>query len=355
MGEVAGPNDVLGYAAKDKAGHLVPFKFARKPAGPEDVTFKILYCGVCHSDLHQILNEWENAIYPMVPGHEIIGTVTEVGESVSKFKVGDTVGVGCMVESCNSCDACEKGVEQYCDSVVWTYNSKFSDGTPTYGGYSTQMIADQRFVLHIPENLPKDAAAPLLCAGITVWSPMQYFGMNVKGARFGVIGLGGLGHMAAKFAKSFGMHLTVFSTSPSKEKQAREILGADDFVVSKDEKAMKAKVKSIDFIIDTVAVPHPLTPYIDTLTTNGKLCMVGMPPTAVEIMPSSILYGRKMVAGSAIGGVKETQEMLDYCGEHNITCMIEKLPIQECNKAMERLAKNDVMYRFVLDIEHNLK
>ncbi|KAG0626426.1 hypothetical protein M758_2G124900 [Ceratodon purpureus] len=352
MGEAVGTNEVCGYAAKDKAGHLAPFKFTRKQAGPEDVTFKVLHCGVCHSDLHQIRNEWKNSKYPMVPGHEIIGTVTEVGSSVSKFKVGDTVGVGCMVLSCHQCDSCEKGLEQYCGKVVWSYNATYPDGAPTYGGYSTQMIADERFVLRIPDNLPKDAAAPLLCAGITVWSPMQYFGMNVKGARFGLVGLGGLGHMAVQFAKSFGMHVTIFSTSPNKEKEARELLGADDFVVSKDEEAMKAKAKSIDFIIDTVAAKHSLDPYIAALKTNGKMCLVGMPPESLEIMPATLTSGRKLVAGSAIGGIKETQEMLDYCGEHNITCMIENLPLSECNTAMERLEKNDVKYRFVLDIEH---
>jgi len=350
MGEDVGANEVLGYAAKDPSGHLTPFKFTRKPAGPEDVTFKILYCGVCHSDLHQIRNEWSNAKYPMVPGHEIIGTVTAVGSSVSKFKVGDTVGVGCMVYSCQKCDSCEKGLEQYCEKVVWTYSSAYPDGTPTQGGYSTMIIANEKFVLHIPDNLPKDAAAPLLCAGITVWSPMQYFGMNVKGGRFGLVGLGGLGHMAVQFAKAFGMHVTIFSTSPKKEKEAREVLGADDFVVSKDEKAMQAKAKSIDFIIDTVAVPHSLDPYLNTLKTNGKMCLVGLPTQPLNLMPGQLTAGRKMVAGSAIGGIQETQEMLDFCGKNNIACMIEKLPISECNTAMERLDKNDVKYRFVLDI-----
>jgi len=346
---MGGPIEVSGYAAKDVSGHLTPFKFSRRPAGAQDVTFKILYCGICHSDLHQLRNDWKNSKYPMVPGHELVGTVTGVGSAVSEFKVGDTVGVGCMVGSCQECDSCEKGLEQYCEKkVVWTYNDVL-DGEPTYGGYSGLMIANEKFVLHIPENLPKDAAAPLLCAGITVWSPMQYFGMNVKGARFGVVGLGGLGHMAAQFGKAFGMHVTIFSTSPNKEKEARELLHADDFVVSKDEKAMKAKAKSIDFIIDTVAAHHPLDPYLATLKTNGKICLVGMPPQALNVLPAMLTQGRKLVAGSAIGGIKETQEMLDYCGKHNITCLIEKVPLSECNAALERLEKNDVKYRFVLD------
>lgn len=342
---------MLGYAARDTSGHLSPFKFTRKPRGPNDVTFKVLFCGICHSDLHQMRNEWQSSKYPMVPGHEIIGTVTEVGSGVTKFKIGDTVGVGCMVLSCSECDSCEKGLEQYCEKVIWTYNSVYPEGNATQGGYSTIMMADQKFVLHIPENLPKDAAAPLLCAGITVWSPMQYFGMNVKGARFGVVGLGGLGHMAVQFGKAFGMHVTIFSTSPSKEKEAREILGADDFVVSKDEAAMKAKAKSIDFIIDTVAAKHPVDAYLALLKTNGKLCLVGLPPHAMEIMPYQLTAGRRLVAGSSIGGIKETAEMLEFCGKNNITCKVETLPISECNKAMERLEKNDVKYRFVLDLK----
>lgn len=342
---------MLGYAARDTSGHLSPFKFTRKPRGPEDVTFKVLFCGVCHSDLHQIHNDWKNSKFPMVPGHEIIGTVTEVGTAVTKFKVGDTVGVGCLVLSCMECESCEKGLEQYCEKYVWTYNSEYPEGTATQGGYSNIMMADQKFVLHIPDNLPKDAAAPLLCAGITVWSPVQYFGMNVKGARFGVVGLGGLGHMAVQFGKAFGMHVTIISHSANKEKEARETLGADDFVVSTDEEAMKAKAKSIDFIIDTVSANHPLSAYLALLKTNGKICLVGMPPQALQIMPAELTLGRKLVAGSAIGGIKETAEMLEFCGKNNITCMVETLPISECNKAMERLERNDVKYRFVLDLK----
>lgn len=339
-----------GYAARDTSGHLSPFKFTRTPRGPDDVTFKVLFCGICHSDLHQIRNEWGASKYPMVPGHEIVGTVTEVGSAVTKFKIGDTVGVGCMVLSCLECDSCEKGLEQYCEKVIWSYNSVYPEGDTTQGGYSNIMMADQKFVLHIPENLAKDAAAPLLCAGITVWSPMQYFGMNVKGARFGVVGLGGLGHMAVQFAKAFGMHVTVFSTSPTKEKEAREILGADDFVVSKDAKAMKAKAKSIDFIIDTVSAKHPMDDYLSLLKTNGKICLVGLPPN-LEVMPFQLTSGRRSMSGSSIGGIKETAEMLEFCGKHNITCKVETLPISEVNKALERLEKNDVKYRFVLDLE----
>lgn len=210
-----------------------------RPAGSEDVTMKLEYCGMCHSDLHQIRGDWGNSKYPMVPGHEMIGTVTSVGSAVTKFKPGDTAGVGCMVHSCHNCDSCEKGLEQYCDQMVWSYNDVLPDGTVTHGGYSTTMVANAKFVVRIPDHLPKDAAAPLLCAGVTVWSPMLYFSMNAKGAVFGVVGLGGLGHMAVKFGKAFGMHVTVFSTSPRKEKEARELLGADDFVVSKDQVAMQ--------------------------------------------------------------------------------------------------------------------
>ena len=330
--------------------HVLKFLLCR-PAGAEDVTLKVHYCGICHSDLHQLRGDWGNSKYPMVPGHEIVGTVTSVGSAVSKFKVGDTVGVGCMVYSCHNCDSCDKGLEQYCDKMVWTYNDVLPDGTATQGGYSTIMVANEKFVVHIPENLPKDAAAPLLCAGITIWSPMLYFGMNVKGAKFGVVGLGGLGHMAVKFGKAFGMHVTVFSTSPSKEKEARELLGADDFVVSRDEEAMNAKAKSLDFIINTISVQHSLNPYLSTLKSNGKMCLVGIPEKELSVLPVQLVAGRKMVAGSLIGGMKETEEMLEFCGKNNITCLVETLPVAECNTAMERLANNDVKYRFVLDLD----
>jgi len=354
MGHV-GDETVFGIAAKDSSGHLAPFQFTRRPTGPEDVRFKVLFCGICHSDLHQIKNDWGASKYPMVPGHEIVGTVTEVGSAVKNFKVGETVGVGCLVHSCHNCDSCEKGLEQYCDSLAWTYNDVLPDGTVTQGGYSNVMVVNHKFLLHIPQNLAKDAAAPLLCAGITVWSPMKYFSMDVKGARFGLVGLGGLGHMAVQFAKAFGMHVTVFSTSANKEKEAREILGVDDFIVSKDTKAMDAAAKSIDFIIDTVSAQHPLEPYLKVLKTNGKMCLVGIPEKPLQLLPVMLTSGRRLIAGSAVGGIGETQEMLDFCGEHNISCMVETIPASYVNTAMERLDKSDVKYRFVLDIANTLE
>lgn len=341
---------VEGWAAKDDSGILSPFNFPRRNTGSHDVTFKVAYCGVCHSDLHQIRNEWKNSQYPMVPGHEIVGTVLEVGSEVKNFAVGDRVGVGCMVWSCQQCDSCSKEQEQYCEKVVWTYNSIYLDGSPTFGGYSSLMVCDQRFVVKIPENLPFDAAAPLLCAGITVYSPMQYFQMTEPGKSLGVVGLGGLGHMAVKFGKAFGLKVTVISTSPKKEKEAREDLGADHFLISKDEKQMQDAARSLDYIIDTVAADHPLLPLISLLKVNGKLVLVGMPEKPLSLPPVALTSGRKFVGGSAIGGIKETQEMLEFCGKHNITCMIENIPIDYVNTAMERLAKGDVKYRFVINV-----
>ncbi|MCO5611649.1 hypothetical protein L7F22_065903 [Adiantum nelumboides] len=339
---------VEGYAAQDSSGHLAPFVFTRRATGPQDVTFKISYCGICHSDLHQIRDEWGGSIYPMVPGHELVGVVTEVGAEVTKFKVGDRVGVGCMVSSCAECDACEKKVEQYCPRAVWTYNSRDAQGKPTYGGYSSLMVADEKFVLRIPDNLPLDGAAPLLCAGVTVYSPMCHFGMTEKGKHFGVVGLGGLGHMAVKFGKAFGLEVTVISTSPNKKAEAIDILGADHFLVSSDKEAMKKATKSLDYIIDTVSAVHALEPLLNLLTVNGKLVLLGIPEKPLQIQPGAVIFG------SLIGGIEETQEMLDFCAEKNITSMIEKIPMQYVNTAMERLAKSDVKYRFVIDVESTL-
>ncbi|KAI5055064.1 hypothetical protein GOP47_0030482 [Adiantum capillus-veneris] len=346
---------VEGYAAQDSSGHLAPFLFTRRATGPKDVTFKISYCGICHSDLHQIRDEWGGSIFPMVPGHELVGVVTEVGAEVTRFKVGDHVGVGCMVSSCGKCDAYEKKVEQYCSRTVWTYNSLDAQGKPTNGGYSTLMVADEKFVLRIPDSLPLDGAAPLLCAGVTVYSPMCYFGMTEKGKHFGVVGLGGLGHMAVKFGKAFGMEVTVISTSPRKKTEAIDILGADHFLVSTDKDAMKKATKSLDYIIDTVSAVHALEPLLDLLTVNGKLVLVGIPEKPLQMQPKAVIFGRRFVGGSLIGGVEETQKMLDFCAEKRITSTIEKIPMHYVNTAMERLAKSDVKYRFVIDLEtfHN--
>ncbi|KAI3950207.1 hypothetical protein MKW92_044521 [Papaver armeniacum] len=348
------PQKAFGWAANDTSGHLSPFKFSRRATGEEDVTFKVMYCGICHSDLHSIKNEWGNAVYPMVPGHEIVGVVTEVGNKVTKYKVGDKVGVGCMVGACHSCDNCKSDLENYCPRVIFTYGFKDVDGSVTKGGYSDVMVANERYVVRIPENLPLDAAAPLLCAGITVYSPMKYYGLCEPGMHIGVVGLGGLGHVAVKFGKAFGMKVTVISTSPAKEKEAIEHLGADSFLVSRNPEQLKAAMGSMDGIIDTVSANHSLLPLIGLLKTQGKLCMVGLPEKPLELPAFPLLGGRKMVAGSMIGGMKETQEMIDFAGKHNITADIEVVPMDYVNTAMERLAKADVRYRFVLDIANTL-
>ncbi|KAJ7517614.1 hypothetical protein O6H91_21G031700 [Diphasiastrum complanatum] len=347
-------HEVHGWAARDCSGVLSPFKFSRRATGPRDVTFKVLYCGICHSDLHQIRNEWQNSKYPMVPGHEFVGIVTEIGPEVHQHKVGDHVGVGCMVGSCQNCDSCAKGAEQYCECMTPTYNDVDQDGKPTYGGYSALMVCDERFVLQIPKSLPLDAAAPLLCAGITVYSPLRYFGMDEAGKSLGVVGLGGLGHMAVKFGKAFGMNVTVISTSPSKEEEARLILNADNFLVSKNDQQMKKAVKTLDYIIDTVSAKHELEPLLSLLKVNGKLVLVGGPEEPLQLNPFAILFGRKTVAGSTIGGIKETQDMLDFCGVHNLISTIETIPFEYVNKAMDRLAKSDVKYRFVIDVANTL-
>lgn len=294
-------------------------------------------------------------MYPMIPGHEFVGIVTEVGSDVKKFKVGDHVGVGCMIGSCGECDACEKQVEQYCNKVIWTYGGVDAHGDPAYGGYSNLMVVSQKFLIKVPDNLPLDAAAPLLCAGITVYSPMKYFGMNERGAKFGVVGLGGLGHMAVKFGKAFGLEVTVISTSPRKEKEARELLGADHFLISKDEEQMKKNVKTLDYIIDTVAAVHPIDPLLNLLKVNGKLVLVGIPEQSLQLSPGAVVFGRRFLAGSSVGGIAETQEMFEFCSKSNITATIEKIPMDYVNTAMERLEKSDVKYRFVLDIANSLK
>ncbi|XP_057500505.1 probable mannitol dehydrogenase [Actinidia eriantha] len=349
------PVQAFGWAARDTSGVLSPFKFSRRATGDEDVTFKVLYCGICHSDLHQIKNEWGGTNYPCLPGHEIVGVVTEVGTKVNKFKVGDRVGVGCMVGSCHTCEDCSNHLENYCPKMVQTYNSTYYDGTPTYGGYSDLMVVDEHFVIAIPENLPLDACAPLLCAGITTYSPLRHFGLDREGMHVGVVGLGGLGHAAVKFAKAFGVKVTVISTSPGKKQEATERLGADSFLVSRDPDQMQAAMGTMDGIIDTVSAQHPLLPLIGLLKSHGKLVMVGAPEKPLELPVFPLLMGRKIVAGSCIGGIKETQEMIDFAAKHNITADIELIPMDYVNTAMERLVKADVRYRFVIDIGNTLK
>nr|XP_004288495.1 PREDICTED: probable mannitol dehydrogenase [Fragaria vesca subsp. vesca] len=349
------PKKAIGWAARDTSGVLSPFNFSRRETGEKDVAFKVLYCGICHSDLHMVKNEWGSSTYPLVPGHEIVGVVTEVGSKVQNVKVGDRVGVGCMVGSCRSCDSCADHLENYCPKMILTYGSVNFDGTMTYGGYSDIMVADEHFIVRIPENLPLDGAAPLLCAGITTYSPLKHFGLDKPGMHVGVVGLGGLGHVAVKFAKALGVKVTVISTSPKKKAEALERLRADSFLVSTDANEMQAAMGTMDGIIDTVSALHPLPPLIGLLKAHGKLVMVGAPEKPLELPAFSLIMGRKIVAGSAIGGMKETQEMIDFAAKHNITADIEVIPIDYLNTAMERLLKADVRYRFVIDIGNTLK
>jgi cinnamyl-alcohol dehydrogenase len=319
------------------------------------VRFKVLFCGICHTDLHFAKNDWGFSVYPLVPGHEIVGEVTEIGSGVTKVKLGDKVGVGCFVGSCRTCEDCSNDLENYCPKGVITYPGQYSDGTPTYGGYSDDFVVDEHFAIRIPENYSLAGAAPLLCAGITVYSPMKYFDLVKPGAHIGIVGLGGLGHVAVKFAKAFGLKVTVISTSPSKKDEALRVLGADDFIVSKDEEQMKAAKSTLDSIIDTVSANHPILPLLELLKNHGKLIIVGVPSKPLEVPLFPMLLGRKMIAASGAGGIAETQEMIDFAAKHNITSDIEIIPIDYVNTAMERLSKGDIKYRFVIDIANSLK
>ncbi|CAN6248097.1 unnamed protein product [Urochloa humidicola] len=345
---------VAGWAAMNESGKVEPFIFKRRENGVDDVTIKVQYCGMCHTDIHFMKNHWDITMYPVVPGHEITGIVMKVGANVSTFKAGDRVGVGCIVEACLACDHCHRSEENYCDKLVLTYNGILSDGSLTYGGYSEMIVVHQKFVARIPNGLPLDAAAPLLCAGITVYSPMKRHGMLANSGRsLGVVGLGGLGHIAVKFGKVFGLHVTVVSTSPAKEKEAREVLMADDFIVSTDRKQMQAKMRSLDYIIDTVPAKHSLGPLLELLKVNGVLALVAAPDQPMELPSFPLIFGRRTISGSITGSMRETQEMLDLCGEHNITCDIELVSTGGINEALGRLARNDVRYRFVIDIAGN--
>ncbi|KAM3327857.1 8-hydroxygeraniol dehydrogenase [Capsicum galapagoense] len=347
------PIKAFGWAARDTSGVLSPLNFSRRVTGEKDVQFKVLYCGICHTDLHQIKNDWGITKYPIIPGHEIVGVVTEVGNKVDNFKVGEKIGVGYLVGSCRKCDNCANDLENYCPGLIMTANGTYSDGTITQGGYSDLMVVDEHFVVHWPENLPMEAA-PLLCAGVTTYSPLKYFGLDKPGMHIGVVGLGGLGHMAVKFAKAFGTKVTVISTSAGKKDEAIERLGADSFLVSRDPDQMQAARGSLDGIIDTVSAVHPISPLLNLLKTNGKLVMVGAPEKPLELPVFSLLAGRKLVAGSGTGGLKEMQEMVNFAAKHNITPDVEVVPMDYVNRALERLVKSDVKYRFVLDIGNTL-
>jgi uncharacterized zinc-type alcohol dehydrogenase-like protein len=338
------------YAANAATSPLAPFSFDRRDPGERDVQIEILFCGVCHSDVHTVRNEWHGTTYPCVPGHEIIGRVIKVGAKVEKFKAGDIAGVGCLVDSCRVCESCKDDLEQFCEEgAIFTYNSpdKHSGGL-TYGGYSESIVVDEAFVLQVPKNLDLAATAPLLCAGTTTYSPLRHFGVT-KGQKVGVVGLGGLGHMGVKLAKAMGAHVVVFTTSLNKVEDALR-LGADEVVHSKDEAAMKKHLNSFHFILDTVAAKHDINAYLVLLRRDGNLTQVGVPSEPLAVDVSNLIFGRRNFSGSLIGGLKETQEMLDFCGEHNITSDIELIPIQKINEAYDRLVKSDVKYRFVIDM-----
>ncbi|MGA2684735.1 MAG: NAD(P)-dependent alcohol dehydrogenase [Verrucomicrobiota bacterium] len=338
------------YSAQTQTSPLAPASIQRRDPGPHDVHIQILFCGVCHTDLHIVRNEWQGTTYPCVPGHEIIGRVTKVGVQVKKFKEGDVAAVGCMVDSCRTCENCRDGLEQFCEQgAVFTYNSPDKHlGGMTYGGYSESVVVDEGFALHVPKHLDLAAAAPLLCAGITTYSPLRHWKVG-KGQKVGVVGLGGLGHMGVKFANAFGAQVVVFTTSPGKTQDALR-LGAHAVVVSKNEDEMKKHLNSFHFILDTVSAPHDINAYLTLLKRDGTLTQVGVPPAPLPVQVFNLIIGRRQFSGSLIGGIRETQEMLDFCGEHNITCDIERIPIQKINEAYERLLKNDVKYRFVIDM-----
>jgi uncharacterized zinc-type alcohol dehydrogenase-like protein len=338
------------YAAQSAEAPLGEWSLERRAPKPHDVQIEILYCGVCHSDVHTARNEWRNTIFPVVPGHEIVGRVTAIGDHVSKFKVGELAGIGCLVDSCRECDNCKEGLEQYCSNgMVGTYNGQEKDGSGiTFGGYSKQIVAHEDFVLHITDKQPLEGIAPLLCAGITTYSPLRHWKVG-KGDRVGVVGLGGLGHMGVKLAVSMGAEVTMLSHSPSKEADATR-LGAHKFVLTSDKTQTKAVANYFDFILNTVSADHDYNFYLGMLTTNGVMVCVGAPPSPAKIPAFNLIGGRKSIAGSLIGGLPETQEMLDYCAEHNIVSDVEVIKMSEINEAYERMLKGDVKYRFVIDM-----
>jgi uncharacterized zinc-type alcohol dehydrogenase-like protein len=342
---------VKAYGAQASDANLEALDIERREITADDVKIEIDYCGVCHSDIHQVKNDWKNSKYPVVPGHEIIGRVTQVGKNVSNFKEGDLVGVGCMVDSCQECDSCKEDLEQFCENgATLTYNSKDEHlGGHTFGGYSEQIVVDKEFVLKVPENIDAKAAAPLLCAGITTYSPLRHWNVK-KGDKVGVIGLGGLGHMGVKFAHAIGAHVVMITTSPSKSEDAKK-LGADEVLISKNEEDMKKQAGTFDFLLNTVPVGHDMNPYVALLKRDATMVLVGAIEPLDPVHGGGLIGGRKRIAGSVIGGIKETQEMLDFCGEHNIVSDIEMIDMQNINEAFDRVVKSDVKYRFVIDMK----
>ena len=339
-----------GYAATEATAPLAPFTFDRREPKEHDVVVQIDFCGVCHSDIHQVRNEWKGTQYPIVPGHEIVGRVTAVGSAVTKFKPGDLAAVGVIVDSCRVCENCRDHAEVYCEKgAVETYNAKEYSGERTYGGYSDSIVTDEHFVHTISPKLDPAGVAPLLCAGITTYSPLRHWGVG-PGKKVGVIGLGGLGHLGLKFAHSFGAHVVQFTTSMNKADDAKR-LGADEVVLSKDAEQMAAHKSSFDFILDTVSAEHDINAYLQLLKRDGVLCLVGLPENPMPVSPFSVVMNRRSLAGSAIGGMQETQEMLDYCAEHNIVSDVEVIPMDKINEAFDRVVKSDVKYRFVIDLK----
>ncbi len=340
------------YSAASAKSPFAPTTISRRDATEHDIHIEILFCGVCHSDLHAVRDEWNEimpTVYPCIPGHEIVGRVTKAGSAVSKFKPGDLAAVGCMVDSDHTCPECHAGLEQFCPNMILTYNSPDKHlGGVTYGGYSDSIVVDERFVLRVPSNLNLAGAAPLLCAGITTYSPMRHWGVT-KGKKVGVVGLGGLGHMAVKIAHALGTHVVVFTTSPHKKDDALR-LGADEVVVSRNAGEMRKHASSFDFILDAVSAEHDINAYLNLLRRDGNLTLVGLPSKPFAVAASSLLFGRRSLSGSIIGGIAETQEMLDFCGAHNITSDVEVIPIQKLDEAYERLLKSDVKYRFSIDM-----
>ena len=342
-----------GYAAPSAGALLAPFSFERRELREHDILIEIQYCGICHSDIHQARNEWgeyqEECIFPMVPGHEITGLVSAVGEKVTRYKVGSKVGVGCFVDSCRTCEACKAGLQQYClVKTVWTYNARDNEGNPTYGGYSDKLVVDENYALRIPDNLPLDGAAPLLCAGITLYSPLRHWGAG-PGKKVAIVGIGGLGHMGVKLAHALGAEVTVLSHSLKKQADGKR-LGADHFYATSDPETFETLKGNFDLIINTVSADMDWNQYLNLLRLDGTMVIVGLPEKKHAVAAFSLTGGRHSLAGSQIGGIPETQEMLDFCGKHNITSDIEVVPIQKVNEAFERVLKSDVRYRFVIDI-----
>ncbi|MGE5625166.1 MAG: NAD(P)-dependent alcohol dehydrogenase [Bacillota bacterium] len=345
------PLAVRGYAAEHAGAPITPFSFTRRAPRPDDVAIDILYCGICHTDIHQTRNDWGGGTYPMVPGHEIIGRVAAVGAKATLFKPGELVGVGCMVDSCRECVPCKMGLEQFCEHrPTFTYNSvDRHDGSPTYGGYSERIVCSEDFVVRLPPKLDPKSAAPLLCAGITTYSPLRHWKVG-KGSRVAVVGLGGLGHMGLKFAKAFGADVTLFTRTPGKSAEARR-LGADHVILSTEYRLMETAARRFDLILDTVPNPHDLNPYIATLKRDGHYVIVGqLTPLEPPLAPGPLITGRRSVAGSLIGGIAETQEMLNFCAAHGLSCEVEVIGIQDVNKAYIRMQRSDVRYRFVIDM-----